>query len=90
MGETHLGPFGVQLLCNGPSDRMIVGDSEDQSLFTVEHAHRGSSGLKRLRQSKFLQRQKRVPLAAALGRQCIVRAIALAGQSPRQWHPIDQ
>ena len=27
-----------------------------------------------------------VPLAAALGRQCLLRAIALAGPSPRQWH----
>ena len=34
-------------LSNGPSDRAIVGDAEDQALFPVEHSHRDASWLAR-------------------------------------------
>ena len=39
MGEAHLGPLGVQLLRDGPGDGVIVGDAENETLFSVEQTH---------------------------------------------------
>jgi len=39
MGESHLGPFSVQLFGDRPGDRVIVRDPEDQALFSREQSH---------------------------------------------------